>query len=620
MKRYLIICATLAAVVSPFLPPAARAAFPDYRSVQAKYPQADAVVLYDSTIVSADGTGRVTKRFHRAAMLFTDNAINRYGDPRLLFDAKTQELRVLVARAHMRDGSTVDTQRNGVNQTTPFAFDRTPDYTDWQETVVTHVGIEKGCVAELEYAIVDREPSARLSGTMVFSAEDPVEVRVLAVQPPARSTLRHVSTNGAPAPVAADGRYTWTVRDIPGRTPVNGGAFEGDYWPMICYSTAATWQDALGALAADVAAAAAPFPEIEGPVREAVAGARTDEERVLAIARLAREAVTAIDPPYALLAAPPRRARRVYETGYATPIDHAVLLASMLRSAGFEPACALVSAGRAVGNDAAAPELFVRALVAAPAKDAGEMLLDPRAAYEHDPSYALAGKTILRLGATPFLSPLPVRNAGASASSLDLTLEPGKEGSLAGKGTIRLSGAFSPYYLVRSGDTGLEKFLKERVARLFGGAELVDWNPRVLDRGGAEIDFSFAVALPEKSAGGRAYLALPKPFESAIAGIDRPLLDRSAVFDPLRFEPCLLSVSCSIEPPKGWRVVALPRAIESRNDAGSVRVTADAAADGKRVVRRELAIERDIVGPPLYGSLGALLAAFADDRLVLEKE
>lgn len=620
MKRYLIICAILAAVVSPFLSPAARAAFPDYRSVQAKYPQADAVVLYDSTIVSADEAGRVTKRFHRAVMLLTDNAINRYGDPRLLFDAKTQELRVLVSRAHMRDGSTVETQRNGINQTTPFAFDRAPDYADWQETVVTHVGIERGCVAELEYAIVDREPSARLSGTMVFAAEDPVEVRVLAVKPPARSTLRFASMNGAPAPAASGGWYAWTVRDIPGRTAVNGGAFEGDYWPMICYSTAATWQEALGALGADVAAKAAPFPEIEGAVREAIAGAKTDEERVLAIAKLARESVTAIDPPYALLAAAPRPARRVYETGYATPLDHAMLLAAMLRSAGFEPACALVSAGRAVGNDAAAPELFARALVAAPTKDAGEMLVDPRAAYEHDPSYALAGKTLLRLGATPFLSPLPARNAGASASALDLTIGPGEKGALAGKGTIRLTGAFSPYYLVRSGDTGLEEFLKARVSRLFGGAELVDWNPRVLERGGAEIDFSFTVALPEKSAGGRVYLALPKPFESAIAGIDRPLLDRSAVFDPLRFEPCLLSVSCSIEPPKGWRVVALPRPAESKNDVGSARVTAESPADGKRVVRRELALERDIVGPPLYGSLKALLAAFADDRLVLERE
>ena len=110
MKRFILTAMLLAFAASLALaaPSLSRAAFPDHRTVAARHPQSDAVVLYDSLVVSMDEGGRITKRHHRAAMLFTDNAINRYGDPRILFDADREELRVLTVRAHMRDGSAVE--------------------------------------------------------------------------------------------------------------------------------------------------------------------------------------------------------------------------------------------------------------------------------------------------------------------------------------------------------------------------------------------------------------------------------------------------------------------------------------------------------------------------------
>ncbi len=186
--------------------------------MQLRYRDADAVVLYDSLVVTLGSDNHISKRRHRAVMLFTDNAINRYGDPRILFNAATQDLTILAARVRMRDGRFVDAQKNAVNQTTPFALDLAPDYVDWQETVVTHMGIEKGCIAELHYVIADRNPSPYLSGVEVFSAEDPTEERVLVVKLPQRMTLKFSSLRGEEPPpdASANGAWAWTVRIISG--------------------------------------------------------------------------------------------------------------------------------------------------------------------------------------------------------------------------------------------------------------------------------------------------------------------------------------------------------------------------------------------------------------------
>jgi hypothetical protein len=165
IKCALVIVTLLLVSIGLFAPCAmaaqALSGLPSFKELEARYPQSDAVVLFDSLIITFDSEFRISKQRHRAVMLFTDNAINRYGDPRILFNAETQELNVLAARVYMRDGTIVDTQRNGMNQTTPFALELAPDYVNWQEMVVTHVGIEKGCVAELNYVIGDKKPSLR---------------------------------------------------------------------------------------------------------------------------------------------------------------------------------------------------------------------------------------------------------------------------------------------------------------------------------------------------------------------------------------------------------------------------------------------------------------------------
>ena len=593
---------------------------PNYKTLEAQYRGSDAVVLFDSLVVTLDDENRIARRRHRAVMLFTDNAINRYGDPRILFNAAAQELSIIVARAYMRDGTIVDTQKNGINQTTPFALDHAPDYADWQETVVTHVGIEKGCVAELHYVVRDLRPSPWLSGVEIFSSEDPARLRVLMVAPGQGRELKASSLTGAPDGVASGGVWSWTMRDIAGRTPFDGGVWEGDYFPTVCYGTAARLQDVLETIGADLAAKSSAVPAAETRVQEAIKDLVTDEDKVLAVHRLAIDAVSNIHAPFGLFSAPARAAARIYDTGYANPLDGAVLLAAMLRGAGYEPAFVLVSAGRAAIGEVPAPELFSRIAVAVTVKVAGELLLDPTAAFEHDPSFALAGKTLAYLGPELKLLTFPARTVIDGRSELSIVLKPGKDGGLEGKGTAVLTRVFSPYYIVRKDGNGFEDFMKQRVSNLFAGAELVTWNPRLLERDRAEIEFTFTVSLPEKKKGERLYLAAPKPFEAALSGIERVHLERSDCADAIRIDPCVLRMSCTIELPEGWKLVTTRFDANAKNEIGEALAALETGPGGACLFRKQLTLNRDVVPPASYRELRSLLLAFGEDRIVLEKE
>jgi len=585
-----------------------------WKEMELRYPGSDAVVLYD----------HISKRRHRAVMLFTDNAINRYGDPRILFNAATQDLAILAARVRMRDGSIVEVRKNAVNQTTPFALDLTPDYVDWQETVVTLMGIEKGCIAELHYVIADKNPSPYLSGVEVFSAEDPAEERVLVVKVPPGMTLKFASMNGGSLEpdTGTNGTWAWTLHRLYSGIPFAGGVWEGDYAPSVCYSTASTWHEALAPIGRDIRGKAKSVPPVlSRMIEEKTKDCMTPEDEVLTVQRLAIECVRTVAAPFPLLASSPRDVARIYDSGYANALDRAVLLKAMLQDAGFGSSVVFVSAGSAPIDSLPAPELCPSVAVALHVYGAGELLLDPSTPLEHDPAFSLAGRTLVYLDSEPRLVHLPGKSNPDSKSGLILSLTPRAEGGFEGKGTAILKGAFSPYYLVREGKNGLENFLKNRVAGFFGGTELVSWNPRSLERNEAEFDFTFTVNLPAKKKGERVYLAMPKPLESGLSGIERVPGGRSQIFvGIIRIERCTLDVSCAIRLPEGWRMITAPYSTIEQGGPGEASAGFEQQADGTHLFMKHVLFYVDRVYAIEFGEFRSLINTFGEDRIVFEKE
>lgn len=592
----------------------------EIESLKKEYPEADAVMLKQAITIEMDEKGLISRSVMRRVALFTDNAIRRYGDPRLVFDSSTQELDVSVARVYMRDGTAVDCRENAFNQTTPFAFAPAPDYTNWQETVVTHVGIEKDCVAELHYAIRDTEKRKPwLSGVEHLALADPALDIELTIAVPAGVELKHASAHGVSAPEQRDGGiYRWKIENVPAAVSVDGGVWRGDYLPTVVFSTARDWlevSDYVEALFEEYAVLSSGTGEDTG--------SELTEERILEIHGEAVDCVRGIDAPFALFDSAPRTAERIYQSAYAHSLDRAVLLKGKLAQAGIESVPCLVSGDKTWPASVAAPELFEWIYLQARVPDSEEtLLLDPENRFIRDPRKVIPGFTFYRCDGGGRMARVPVRQSADNRSFLELTLTVNDEGKIIGEGSATLRGAFSPYYSIKGLKNETEDFAKSRVEGMFPSGSLKSWNIRTLEKHFVEIGFSFEAELPEETEAGRIYLTLPEPFMAHLSGIDGIHLERSACPVPVRVMPCDLELSVVFEEFPGWDIFGEPLEADVTNSVGSVKTTTEngpSGSDSKVVLTKSLVIDNGYVPSEDYGKLRSLLLRYNEGQIIFSR-
>ena len=126
--------------------------------------------------------------------------------------------------------------------------------------------------------------------------------------------------------------------------------------------------------------------------------------------------------------------------------------------------------------------------------------------------------------------------------------------------------------------------------------------------------------LPDKKEGERVYLAMPRPFESQLSGIERVPAGRSRLVDAIRIESGGLDVECSIRLPGGWKTVTDPFSARERNDIGDAQCVYAGETDGVMRFQSHLLLNGGIVRPDSFGGLRSLLLVYGQDRIVLEKE
>lgn len=587
------------------------------RELGRAYPLADAIVLEESVEVVVEPDGRASRSHARRVALYTDGAIRRYADPIILFDSSRQELIVSTARVYMRDGRAVDTKKNGINQTTPFQFAAAPDYTGWQETVVTHVGIEKMCVAELVYTIKDKDPAwMPFSIVEHFGAADPVLKKTLRVKVPAGASLRHSSFNGAPEAAAQpDGTYLWEIADIPAYYRHGPAAWEGDYLPTVAAGLSESWD----ASAAFMDAALREAAGESGRIADLSGKLPADDEyiRLRSLQKTAFECVRGIDPPFELITDSPRKASRIYDSGYAHHLDRAVITAAMLGEAGYGFSIILASRGRNWPPEAAAGGVIGRILFEVKIDGLEDpVLLDPASAEIGPYMQRLSSAAIIRCGGGASIERIPERDSRSNMSILELDLEPGEEGKFRGGGRAVMTGAFSPYHQVRGLGDEMKEFVESSVGGLFSGVELEDWNPGVMEEGRVEIGFTFTGTVPEAAEDGRIYLSVPDPFGSEESLAGRVQYERSESDVPLRLVPCVLETRLKLE---GFGEVRFPPEGSRSGAAGDASISVEHPEEGVDVLRRTLEFRTDFVEAADYGSLRSILLLAGEDMIIIKK-
>lgn len=592
----------------------------DIRELKNKYPEADAIILKHSLRIEMDENGIISRKVLRRTVLITDNAIRRYGDPRILYDSATQELNVSTARVYMRDGTRVDCGDNAFNQTTPFEFSLAPDYANWQEMVVTHVGIEKDCVAELEYTIRDKKrKKSWMSGVEHLTFDDPALVCELTISVPPGKRLRYSCSNGAPEPITAgDGAYEWKLQNVACSPPVNGGIWRGDHLPTVVYSTANDWDEVAGYIAGH-------FTEgvLQAVDREASSAERS-EEIILKLQEECMDCVRSVHAAFGLFDSSPRNAEQIYQSAYAHSLDHAVLLSAKLAEKGIESTPVLVSAGMNCPQEVPAPELFDKILLEAVAEDSKTtLLLDAGRTYLCNAIKMNPNRTLLRCSENAEIIRTERGNPDDNTSTLAITLTINEDGSLAGTGSASMQGAFSPYYSVRGVQNETENFLKKEVERMLPSASMQSWNVNTLQEDHVELGFRFNAKLPDTTESDRIYLSVPKPFCEEISKINNVHVERSEYPVPIRIMPCHMTVSITFDNFSKYDLFVHALQAEEQNNVGSIKADIqmhEQEGNSKITFTKDLKVTKEMIPPGEYKHLRSLLIRYADGPIIMQNK
>ncbi len=623
---------------------------PDRETIESEYRDCEAVVLCDSVFIELKPSGLTTTRRHRAVLLITDNSIGRYADPKILFHRGKHELRVTGARVYMRDGRVVDTGENGFNVITPHSLAGAPDYQDWQEMVVTHLGIQNYCTAELEYRLSETEEMLPwLSGVEFFGGPDPILHRYLSIRVPPGASLKYSSLNRAPDPVrVSDNELAWSISDLEGRYIRRDGMWKGDYLPAVVYSTAESWEAICEYYDTSLSAAAHASDSMEVIIEEGKDRDQPGGDNWWEISRFAFESIRGIHPPFHPLHSGVRDADVIYSTAYGHTLDRVVYAMAMLRRKGYPAGPVFVSGGRNWPDDVPAPEIFNRVLLEIPAgvDDPGEavsqiqpegkfrgggkedsgagewvedtILLDPVSSRLAVDFSALAGRTVARCGAGSSVMHLPGMRPEQNISLVEI--KAGLEGDvIRGEAYLVITGVFSPYWEIRDRDEGPVRFLEGYCGSFLGGADLEDWSVKVLEAGRVELGFRFQADLPEETGQGRIYLSIPEAPCGRIWVGDEIESARSEYPVPVEVIPSIQEVRFRLEGPGSWKLASSGWKISEENQAGRVLSRLTEKWGEEISFKRQLRIDSSVVPSAQFGAVNSLIGCFGENRLVLER-
>jgi hypothetical protein len=344
------------------------------------FPEAEALILFDGTYVKCEN-GLAAVRRQRLIRVFTENAIDELGDPRISFDRSRQELEIHASRTYLLDGSTMDTPENGCNEVTPFGLDLAREYLDIREMVVTHVGIERGVAILLDWTVRDTKPAIPRFSRLIFLHD---EFPVLEKEVVAEGDLWGETVNPTdgtfrlPEPARSGDMMVWHVGDL-GPRPTYADERLGDQLPWIALAAVPVWEAMLAEVGRGVTLAAATRQQLDGVLddMEREEPFTSDREVLERISEAIGERTELIRYQPWVFGSSPKGADAAYLQSAATPLDRCVMAIAACSTKGFDASLVLPAEWGSLTKAVPVMEVFGDPFVRAVGPDGRVWFVDP---------------------------------------------------------------------------------------------------------------------------------------------------------------------------------------------------------------------------------------------------
>lgn len=468
----------------------------------AQEPQPDAVYLKIVKDYQLKEDGTVVYKYSHQLQYLTYFAFSsRYGETFIIYNPQFQTLKVKRNETTMANGQKIVAPTNAYNEVLPGYAANAPAFNHLREMVVTHTGLERGAMVDLEYEI---ETKANFyPGFMsdeLLAADSPVKELLARIRIPQDKTLSHHLFNipGQPDEHLDGGEkiFEWTFKNLPAITPERSQPPSADFAPRLVFSAIADWNEGFAAVQHACISENSQDKVLKDAVAKVRAEAVSDLEFVLKIQSMIANDITAFQIPITAIGLRFRPPCAVWKSNGGTLLEKAMLFKELLQLGGLDAQLVLLSDYTVVAQKFPVIQSFNSALVRVNLGGGQFLLLPVDRVPEQNLHYTLAKQWALVIAdGNVKLEELSRFEPQENRCFLTGTFSMENENQISGKVNLGLFGASNPYLTFVNRKQTAQKYLTMALS----GAEFGDAQILRANEGGLEAQGNFTMKSPFKA-------------------------------------------------------------------------------------------------------------------------
>ncbi len=425
-----------------------------FSGLMAQKDKSNALFLKQKKEFVLNNDGSMDYHYSHQLKLITYTSSDRlFGETFILYNPSFQQLTVNKSETTMPSGRKVNSPANALNEVLPQFAPNAPAFNHLREMVVSHTGIGPGATIELNYNIhTNAGFLPALMANEVLTTNEPVKELEVVVKVPISQKLNWQLFNAKVTPVVkTEGDYTvysFELRDLKAIAHEMLQPRDNRLQPRLVFTTGKQLFENLTAQPAFAL-------ETNDAMKALVESVKSKEADPLKIAFKLQEIVVS---DFATIMVPPvqmgfklRTPSEVYTGNYGSEPEKALLLAALLKQAGFDATLAALSPAGLLDGESANPLVFTDYLVKVGLPAGQSVLLSPIKTQDQNPIVSQPNKALALLVPGKVLT-VERLSQEHNLISLNGKLTIDNEGRAVGVCDVSLGGIVQPYYKLVKND------------------------------------------------------------------------------------------------------------------------------------------------------------------------
>ncbi|OFX84295.1 MAG: hypothetical protein A2W99_00815 [Bacteroidetes bacterium GWF2_33_16] len=187
--------------------------------------------------------GSVNYQYQHKLKYITHYSFNRaFGESFIIYDPRFQQLKINKAETKMVDGQLIASPENAFNEVLPRFAAGAPAFNHLREMVVTHTGLELGCVVDFDYELNSNAGYLPyLNDNIIIQQTTPIEKMEILVKVPEGKVLNYKLLNSDVKPTISSKNgftsYSWKFKNIEAYANESNQPNDNSFLPRLIFST-----------------------------------------------------------------------------------------------------------------------------------------------------------------------------------------------------------------------------------------------------------------------------------------------------------------------------------------------------------------------------------------------